>query len=156
MKLSEEGIVVGQSVKKRLKLEKGDVVSINLPKWLVGEEQQTKKMRIFDFNWEPIGSVAYMPSAQLRNLLLTVENLLLSLFGILIGLPVGRYLVESFINIAQTEEQMELFSLKVVVQPFTYLLAAVLILVVVLISQIPAIMGLNKMNLAKSTKERAT
>jgi putative ABC transport system permease protein len=86
--------------------------------------------------------------------MITVENLLTALLGVMLGLPLGRALVEGFFRAAQTEEQTELFSMKVVVHPQTYILAAVAIVVVVLISQLPAIRQISRLNLAQATKER--
>jgi putative ABC transport system permease protein len=88
--------------------------------------------------------------------MITAENMLLALVGVILGLPLGRALVEGFFRAAQTEEQMELFSMRVVVSPQTYILAAALIVVVVLLSQIPAIAQVNRLNLARATKERVT
>jgi hypothetical protein len=42
------------------------------------------------------------------------------------------------------------------VLPQTYVMAGVLILVVVLLSQVPALRMLSRLDLAKATKERAT
>jgi putative ABC transport system permease protein len=88
--------------------------------------------------------------------MITVENLILALLGVVLGLPMGRGLVEGFFRAAQTEEQMELFSMKIVVNPATYVLAALAIVVVVLLSQLPAIIQVNRLNLARATKERVT
>ncbi len=88
--------------------------------------------------------------------MVTTENLLLALFGTAIGLPVGGWFVKQFILAAQTEEQMDLFSMKPALTGETYALAAALIFVVVLVSQWPALRMLNRLDLAKSTKERAT
>jgi putative ABC transport system permease protein len=88
--------------------------------------------------------------------MVTLENLLLALAGTAIGLPVGRWFVEQFWFAAQTEEQMELFSMEVTVLPQSYFMAGALIIVVVLLSQVPALHMLSKLDLAKATKERAT
>jgi putative ABC transport system permease protein len=89
-------------------------------------------------------------------LMVTLENLMLAVIGTAVGLPVGRWFVERFWFAAQTEEQMELFSMEVTVLPQTYVMAGVLILVVVLLSQVPALRMLSRLDLAKATKERAT
>ena len=88
--------------------------------------------------------------------MVTIENLLLALVGTAVGLPIGRWFFEQFWLAAQTEEQMELFTMKAYVFPSTYILAGSLIIAVVLASQFPALRMLNRLDLAKSTKERAT
>jgi len=88
--------------------------------------------------------------------IITMENLLTALLGVLLGLPLGRALVEGFFRAAQTEAQMELFSMKIVVRPGTYVVTALAIVAVVLLSQLPAMRQVNRLNLARATKERVT
>lgn len=78
-----------------------------------------------------------------------------TLIGIAIGLPFGRMLAVGFITAAQTQEQMELFSFNVVISPRTYFLAALIILTTVVLSQIPALLHVNRLDLARAAKERA-
>lgn len=257
-----EGAIFGPTLRKRLKLERGDQVKIRLPKGETEEETREKIVRVAGFNWEPIGTVAYLPLDELRRLfrnelslppgavssilikaapgheeeirrrlnalpqtaavsstsdirkmidsmmelsrrfvfimllfgmglgfsilfnmvtinvlersnevatlrtigvsraqiigMITLENMLIGVIGALIGLPVGRLFVEGFITAASSEEQMELFAFRVTILPSTYALTAFLILIVMFFSQLPAILSLNRMNLAKSAKERAT
>ncbi len=84
-----------------------------------------------------------------------VENLVVALIGIALGLPFGRFFVAQFWKAAQTPEQEELFSFNVVVLPVTYLVASAGILMVVLISQYPSLRLLARLDLAKATKERS-
>ncbi|MDI6772674.1 MAG: FtsX-like permease family protein [bacterium] len=88
--------------------------------------------------------------------MITLENMLTAAMGVCLGLPAGRWLVDAFIKAGSTEKQMELFSFKAVVYPRTYVMAAVAIVIVVLISQLPAISHVNRLNLARATKERVT
>jgi putative ABC transport system permease protein len=88
--------------------------------------------------------------------MITVENLLTAAIGVVLGLPLGRLLVEAFFRAAQTEEQMELLSMRVVVAPGTYIMAAVAVILVVLVSQVPALSHVNRLDLARATKERVT
>lgn len=88
--------------------------------------------------------------------MITAENLLTAVVGVCLGLPLGRALVEGFFRAAQTEGQTELFSMKVVVAPGTYIMAAVAVVLVVLLSQLPALVHVNRLDLARATKERAT
>ncbi len=88
--------------------------------------------------------------------MITLENMLTAAIGVCMGLPAGRVLVDAFIKAGSSEEQMELFAFKTVVYPRTYVIAAVAIVIVVLISQIPAISQVNRLNLARATKGRVT
>ncbi len=88
--------------------------------------------------------------------MITLENALTAAIGVCLGLPAGRFLVSAFIEAISTEEQMELFAFKTVVYPRTYVIAAVAIVIVVLLSQIPAVTQVNRLNLARATKERVT
>jgi putative ABC transport system permease protein len=88
--------------------------------------------------------------------MVTFENLVVGLVGIAIGLPFGRWFIEQFWLLAQTEEQQELFTYEISVKPATYAISAVAILAAVLISQIPALRMLGRMDLAKATKERTS
>lgn len=88
-------------------------------------------------------------------LMILLENLMNTLIGIAIGLPFGRMLAVGFITAAQTQEQMELFSFNVVISPRTYFLAALIILTTVVLSQIPALLHVNRLDLARAAKERA-
>jgi putative ABC transport system permease protein len=87
--------------------------------------------------------------------MITAENLLTSALGVCAGLPLGRALVEMFFRAAQTAEQAELFSMKVVVSPSTYALAAAAVVLVVFLSQIPSIVQVGRLDLARATKEQA-
>ncbi len=88
--------------------------------------------------------------------MITLENLLLATIGTALGLPIGRVFVEYFVIATQTEEQMELFSMEAAILPQTYVIATVLIFAVVLVSEVPGLRLLNKLDLARATKERAT
>ncbi|MBV6458640.1 MAG: hypothetical protein HONBIEJF_01774 [Fimbriimonadaceae bacterium] len=84
------------------------------------------------------------------------ENVLVALMGIAFGLPFGRWFLEKFWQAAQTEEQQELFTFAIRVDTSTYVVAGVAILAAVLLSQVPALRMLSRLDLAKATKERAT
>lgn len=85
-----------------------------------------------------------------------LENVLVALLGLLVGLPIGRLFVELFWQAAQTSEQQDLMTLKMVVKPETYLLTALIILAVALLSQIPSLRYVSRLDLAKATKERSS
>lgn len=88
--------------------------------------------------------------------LVVAENTLVTLIGILIGLPAGRAFVEYFWKAAQTEEQMDLMTFDVAVSTSTYLQAAGIVLLAGVLSQIPSLYRLARLNLTQATKERST
>jgi putative ABC transport system permease protein len=86
--------------------------------------------------------------------LIGVENLMMAVLGVAIGLPAGHMLVIVFLRAAQTEEQMEVFAMQAVIRPATYVLAAVATVAAMMLSQIPALIQVGRLNLARATKER--
>ncbi|MBS1702685.1 MAG: ABC transporter permease [Armatimonadetes bacterium] len=87
--------------------------------------------------------------------LITIENLAVSLLGMAIGLPFGRWFVGAFWRASQSPEQEDLFSFKIAIHSSTYLWTCIAVLVVAVVSTVPSLLRLNRMDLAKSTKERA-
>lgn len=85
-----------------------------------------------------------------------LENTLVSVVGIVIGLPLARLFVQAFWQAAQTEQQQELFTFKIVISSTTYLYGVIGIIVVALLSQVPSLVRISRMDLARATKERAT
>lgn len=262
VRLTDAGMLLGQTLRLKLGVGEGEVVLLSLPRSRVLEQPAVRTARVTGFVWQPIGTIAYMPADQVRRLfredlslplgaissvrvkadprylseiktrvlslpragavmvlpeirkmfeslmalsgrifsimllfgmslafsitfnmvtvnvleraneiatmrtmgvgrwrifgMITAENLLTAAMGVCLGLPMGRALVEMFFRAAQTEEQAELFSMKVVVYPGTYAMAAAAIVLVVLVSQLPAILQVNRLNLARATKERVT
>ncbi len=81
-------------------------------------------------------------------LMITIENLAAGLaslpFGLILGYLTGAQLMKAF--------QSELFDMKLVIYPSTYLVVSVLIFSVLLISEIPALRHIAKINLAEATK----
>lgn len=261
LKVPNAGAVFGQTLRKRLDLEMGDLVEMYLPESLTKEESTHRWVRVTGFNDEAMGTVAYMRRSEMQRLfrkdlelpphaitgvvvrtapghqrevrnqlyglndtasvlsvqeiralidrmlatirtfvwimeifgvalafsmvfnmisinvlermpevatlrtigvskrqiswMVGAENLIVALIGIVIGLPIGRIYVEQFWKAAQTPEQEDLFTFKIVVLPATYLVAAVGILAVAMISQYPSLKLLSKLNLAQATKERS-
>lgn len=87
--------------------------------------------------------------------MVTLETLLIATFGVVLGLPVGRWFVGAILEAAQTPEQMDLFVMKATVSPSTYGWAAALTFVAALLSQIPAIRFVTTLDLARAIKERS-
>ncbi len=84
--------------------------------------------------------------------MLTTENLLLGVLGLIPGLPLGYGLAAYFFTLFQTD----IFSFELVIFTRTYLLAIGLIILIVLLSQIPGIRQLNRIDLARVIKEQET
>lgn len=82
---------------------------------------------------------------------ITMENLGTALIGIVVGLPLG-YQLADYIMKAQTET-MENMSFEAIIYPRSYILAAVCSIIIVLLSQIPAIRRMTKMSLPTVTKD---
>ena len=80
----------------------------------------------------------------------------MAVIGVLIGLPFGRWFIHWFWLAAQTPEQQELFTFNVALKPETYVMTVVAIFVAVLLSQLPGLRILGRLNLAQATKERST
>jgi len=84
--------------------------------------------------------------------MITVENLLLGLAGLIPGVLLGYGLALYFFRFMQTD----MFSFDLVILPTTYVLTTGVVILIMLISQIPGIRQVNRLNLAQMTKEQAT
>ncbi len=90
-----------------------------------------------------------MGDRQLANII-TIENLGIAVFGILIGLPLGYQIANAFMR--QAAADVEGFAFQVIVYPSSYVIAAVCSLAILLVSQIPAIRKVTRMSLPTVTK----
>lgn len=81
--------------------------------------------------------------------MLTIENLTSWFLGTIIGIPLGIWLGATFMALWTTET----FHPRLAIFTSTYVLTVVGILVTVLVSQLPGIRYLNRLNLASATKE---
>lgn len=260
--LSSQGAIFGPTLRKRLRLERGDLVKVTLMEGLTPEKSTPRWVRVAGFNDEAVGTQAYMPIAEVQRLfrkdlalppnaitslmiradrayegelrerllktphvatvssinemrdmmdelmgtmrrlvlimeafgvmlafamifnmvtinvlerasevatlrtigvgtrqiaaMVVAENMLVVLLGTLMGLPLGRAFIAGFWQAAQTEEQQDLLTFNVTVFPATYAIAALFVLVTALVSQIPSLRYLARLDLARATKERAT
>jgi putative ABC transport system permease protein len=87
-------------------------------------------------------------------LIVTLENLGICLLGILVGLPLGRYTAEGLMKSMSTSTE-DLFSFSLVISNRTYWIAAIFAVVIILLSQLPAIRRVTNMDLTVATKENA-
>ena len=81
--------------------------------------------------------------------MVTIENLSTWAVGTMVGVPFGRWLAGYFVRLYESE----MFHMQAVVFPRTYLWTVLGILLTVLVSQIPGIRYLSKLDLASATKE---
>ncbi len=84
--------------------------------------------------------------------MITIENLVLGIVGIIPGIPLA-YLVASFMMRLYQSDMMD-FSL--IIFPKTYVFVVITVILIMLISQIPGIRNVNRMELAKVIKEQTT
>ncbi|MBN1856466.1 MAG: FtsX-like permease family protein [Dehalococcoidia bacterium] len=83
--------------------------------------------------------------------IITMENLGTAMIGILIGLPLG-YQLANYIMEAQSST-MENMSFSAVIYPRSYVIAAVCSIIIMLLSQMPAIKRMTTMSLPTVTKD---
>jgi putative ABC transport system permease protein len=84
--------------------------------------------------------------------MVTIENLILGVVGLVVGIPLG-YTVSLFLmRLFETD----MFSFELVFYNRTYLITIGVIILIMLLSQIPGIRSLNRLDLAKVTKEQVS
>jgi putative ABC transport system permease protein len=82
---------------------------------------------------------------------ITTENLLVAALGIPIGLVAGYFTSKA----AMSSFSSDMFAFDLYIKPTTYLWAAVAILVVALLAQLPGLRAVRRLNIPKITKERS-
>lgn len=80
--------------------------------------------------------------------LITIENLMLGGLGIVIGIPLGLWMFKVIVQL----QQNDIIAMEPVIYPKSYLVTVIGIVVAILLSQVPGIIHLNRMNLAQATK----
>jgi putative ABC transport system permease protein len=80
--------------------------------------------------------------------IITLENLATGLLGIIVGILAGQYVANFFLSVFETD----IFSLGNVILPRTYYIASLSALVILFISQVPAIMQVYRLRLSTATK----
>jgi len=86
------------------------------------------------------------------NIMVTIENLILGIAGLIPGVIMGYLLTVYFFSLFQGD----MFTMDVVIYTRSYVLAAIAVILIMLISQIPSIRSLGKIDLASATKEQAS
>jgi len=84
--------------------------------------------------------------------MITIENLILGVAGLVVGVPLG-YAVSLFL---MRFFETDMFSFELVFYSRTYLITVGVIMLIMLLSQIPGIRSLNRLDLARVTKEQVS
>ena len=84
-------------------------------------------------------------------LMITIENLLLGVAGMVPGVPLGYLLAVLMMQRVQTD----MMAFDLVIFPRTYALTVFVVMLIMLASQVPSIRQMNRLSLAKVTKEQA-
>jgi len=84
--------------------------------------------------------------------MITIENVLMGLAGLLPGILLGYALATFFFNLIQTD----MFSFGLVIFPRTYVLTAGIVILIMLISQLPGIRQVNRLDLPRVIKEQVS
>jgi len=84
--------------------------------------------------------------------MITIENLILGLAGLLPGIGLGYALALFFFRLIQGD----MFNFSVVIFPRTYALTVGIVILIMLVSQIPGIRQVNRLDLAKVIKEQVS
>ncbi len=97
--------------------------------------------------------IAIMRAVGMRNrqlgLIITLENLLIAFLGIAVGLPAGYYLADYFMQ----QNSTDMMSMPMVLHLESYFIAAGCSIVILLVSQLPAIRRVTTMSLPTVTKD---
>ena len=84
--------------------------------------------------------------------MISLENILVAGIGIAAGIPLGAYISQMFFQAMSTSAE-DIISFTLEILPRSYVIAAVAAVVIMLLSQIPAILQISHQNLATVTKE---
>jgi putative ABC transport system permease protein len=80
--------------------------------------------------------------------LLFKENLVHSVLGVVLGLPMGRYIAQAYMQSITTD----LYSLPVIIYPRTYVLASVGAIIFILLAHQFSVRGIKDLDLAEALK----
>ncbi|MFO7945372.1 MAG: FtsX-like permease family protein, partial [Armatimonadota bacterium] len=82
--------------------------------------------------------------------LITVENLTTGTMGLIVGLPLGIATNHAFVSSLENE----IMNFQPVIYPSSFATTIISVLVVIVLSQVPGILHINRLNLAEATKLR--
>ena len=84
--------------------------------------------------------------------MISLENFLIGIVGVAMGIPLGRRISELFMEASQRGSE-DVFSIVLTILPRSYIIAIAISLLVLIFSQIPALLQVYRQNLATVTKE---
>ena len=84
--------------------------------------------------------------------MITIENIVLGLTGVIPGIPLGYYLAVFMMSLVQSD----MMNFYLAIFPRTYLMTVGMVILIMLLSQLPGIRNVNRMDLARVIKEQAT
>ncbi len=90
--------------------------------------------------------------AGMLNAMFTIENLAIGAVGVLMGIPGGRFIAEYYMS-AMGSGSEETASMPLVIFPRTYIIAACFALVILIVSQLPALRQVNRLSLSTAIKD---
>ncbi|MFA5066181.1 MAG: FtsX-like permease family protein [Dehalococcoidia bacterium] len=89
---------------------------------------------------------------RMLSFMISLENILIAVVGIAVGIPLGNYISHLFFEAMSTSAE-DIISFTLEILPRSYVVAAAMAVVIMLVSQIPAIVQIANQNLATVTKE---
>lgn len=88
--------------------------------------------------------------------LITLETLTIIGLGLVLAIPTSTWFIRELFRAAQTPEQMDLFVMHAVILPPSYVWAALWTGIAAMLSQIPAVRYVHRLDLSRSIKQRTT
>jgi putative ABC transport system permease protein len=89
---------------------------------------------------------------RMLSFMISLENILIAAIGVAAGIPLGDYISHLFFDAMSTSAE-DIISFTLEILPRSYVIAAVMAVLIMLLSQIPAILQIANQNLATVTKE---
>jgi putative ABC transport system permease protein len=89
---------------------------------------------------------------RMLSFMISLENIIVAIIGVAVGLPLGAYISQLFFQAMSTSAE-DIISFTLEILPRSYVIAATAAVVIMLLSQIPAIQQIRNQNLATVTKE---
>ncbi|HJX03879.1 MAG TPA: FtsX-like permease family protein, partial [Dehalococcoidia bacterium] len=84
--------------------------------------------------------------------IITMENIIVGLFGVIIGIPLGQYVAYYFMSTAGSMSE-EAMTLNLYIGAHSYIIAVAMAMLMLLVSQMPAINQVRKMSLTTALKD---
>lgn len=89
---------------------------------------------------------------RMLSFMISLENILIAIVGVAAGIPLGTYMSKVFFDAMSTNAE-DIISFTLEISQRSYIVAAVMAILIMLVSQIPAILQIVNQDLATVTKE---